>query len=133
MVGLVRNPDLGFPGDVRRVSAKGSDIEECGHVELFRWALSEHFSYFVVAFRRDRTVGRHGFDEVEPVASFPIENDVGELVVLGDWYAQFGKPIGLTNNVLESGVANINDSGAWREAGAELLDNSNLEFVVFTW
>jgi hypothetical protein len=84
------NPNLGFPSDITGVFAERLRIEKCRHINPLGPAALEHGLNLMVAFGGHWPMRGDGLDRKEPVALGPVENDVGQFVVLGDRNIELG-------------------------------------------
>src|SRR5208282_3426980 len=83
---VVLEPDLCFPSDVCRMPTEFKRGRKGRHVHAISSAVSEHFLKLHIPFRRYWPMRGHGLDKVYPVDIRTVEDQVGQLVMLGHPY-----------------------------------------------
>jgi len=130
VVGIIRDPDLGLPGDVRDEGLHGAAGLESGDEDEAGFASSEQVFEFLAALAVHRAGAGDGFDEQEPVLGGVVDDDIGNLGGGIQSDSERGQASGFEVDELVLGVADVKNHAAWREGGAEVFDDGFDEWIL---
>lgn len=123
VVGVIGDPDFGFPGDVGEEGLHGAAGFEGGDEDEARFAAGEQVLEFLAAFFIHRAGAGDGFDEQEPVSFGVMDDDIGNLGGGIQVDAERGQGFGMEVGTVSLGIADAENDRPGSPAVAENLND----------